>query len=30
VEKGVPVGWRARGGSDVGAARVFTVEVLCA
>lgn len=30
MEKGVPVGWRARGGSDVGAARVFTVEVLCA
>jgi hypothetical protein len=27
---GVPVGWRARGGSDIGAARVFTVEVLCA
>jgi hypothetical protein len=30
VESGVPVGWRARGGSDLGAARVFTVEVLCA
>jgi len=30
IENGVPVGWRARGGSDVGAARVFTVEVLCA
>jgi hypothetical protein len=30
LEKGVPVGWRARGGSDVGAARVFSVEVLCA
>jgi len=30
MEKGVPVGWRARGGSDVGAARVFSVEVLCA
>jgi hypothetical protein len=30
MEKGVPVGWRARGGSDLGAARVFTVEVLCA
>jgi hypothetical protein len=30
IENGVPVGWRARGGSDIGAARVFTVEVLCA
>jgi hypothetical protein len=30
IENGVPVGWRARGGSDVGASRVFTVEVLCA
>jgi hypothetical protein len=30
IENGVPVGWRARGGSDLGAARVFTVEVLCA
>jgi hypothetical protein len=30
MENGVPVGWRARGGSDIGAARVFTVEVLCA
>lgn len=30
MEKGVPVGWRARGGSDLGATRVFTVEVLCA
>jgi hypothetical protein len=29
IENGVPVGWRARGGSDLGAARVFTVEVLC-
>jgi hypothetical protein len=30
IENGVAVGWRARGGSDIGAARVFTVEVLCA
>jgi hypothetical protein len=30
MENGVPVGWRARGGSDLGAARVFSVEVLCA
>lgn len=30
IEKGTPVGWRARGASDVGTARVFTVEVLCA
>jgi hypothetical protein len=30
LENGLPVGWRARGGSDVGTARVFTVEVLCA
>jgi hypothetical protein len=30
IENGVPVGWRARGGSDIGAARVFTVEVVCA
>ena len=30
IENGVQVGWRARGGSDVGASRVFTVEVLCA
>ena len=30
IENGVPVGWRARGGSDLGASRVFTVEVLCA
>ena len=30
MENGVPVGWRARGSSDIGAARVFTVEVLCA
>jgi hypothetical protein len=26
MENGVPLGWRARGGSDVGAAHVFTVE----
>ncbi len=30
IENGVPVGWRARGGSDIGAPRDFTVEVLCA
>jgi len=30
IENGVPVGWRSRGGSDLGSARVFTVEVLCA
>jgi hypothetical protein len=30
MENGTPVGWRARGGSDIGTARVFTVEVLCA
>jgi len=30
IESGKPVGWRARGGSDIGTDRVFTVEVLCA
>jgi hypothetical protein len=30
IENGTPVGWRARGASDVGTARVFTAEVLCA
>jgi hypothetical protein len=30
VENGKPVGWRARGGSDIATDRVFTVEVLCA
>jgi hypothetical protein len=30
IENGRPVGWRARGGSDLGADRIFTVEVLCA
>jgi hypothetical protein len=30
IEAGKPTGWRARGGSDVDADRVFTVEVLCA
>jgi hypothetical protein len=30
IENGKPVGWRARGGSDIGEDRVFTVEVLCA
>jgi hypothetical protein len=29
IENGVAVGWRARGGSDIGAPRDFTVEVLC-
>jgi hypothetical protein len=28
-EKGKPVGWRARGGTDVATDRVFTVMVLC-
>jgi hypothetical protein len=30
MQNGTPVGWRARGASDVAAAHVFTVEVLCA
>jgi hypothetical protein len=30
MENGKAVGWRARGGSDIGADRVFTVQVLCA
>jgi hypothetical protein len=30
IEKGKPVGWRARGGSDEDEDHVFTVEVLCA
>jgi hypothetical protein len=30
IENGKPVGWRARGGSDISEDRVFTVEVLCA
>jgi hypothetical protein len=30
VENGKPVGWRARGGSDIGSDRIFTVQVLCA
>jgi hypothetical protein len=30
IENGKPVGWRARGGSDIGEDRAFTVEVLCA
>jgi hypothetical protein len=30
IEAGKPTGWRARGGSDLAADRVFTVEVLCA
>jgi hypothetical protein len=29
IEDGVPVGWRARGGSDMATDRVFTVQVLC-
>lgn len=30
IEKGKSVGWRARGGSDHGDDRIFTVQVLCA
>lgn len=30
VERGRPVGWRARGGSDLNDDRIFTVQVLCA
>jgi hypothetical protein len=30
VERGRPVGWRARGGSDLNDERIFTVQVLCA
>jgi hypothetical protein len=30
LTNGQPVGWRARGGSDLASDRVFTVEVLCA
>lgn len=30
MENGKAVGWRARGGSDIGADRVFSVQVLCA
>lgn len=30
LENGRPVGWRARGGSDQGVDRIFTVKVLCA
>jgi hypothetical protein len=29
IENGVPVGWRARGGSDMATDRIFTVQVLC-
>jgi hypothetical protein len=29
VQDGKPVGWRARGGSDIGADRIFTVVALC-
>jgi hypothetical protein len=27
---GKPVGWRARGGTDLASEQVFTVQVLCA
>jgi hypothetical protein len=30
LENGKPVGWRARGGSDMRSDRIFTVQVLCA
>jgi hypothetical protein len=30
IEEGKAVGWRARGGSDLNADRIFTVQVLCA
>jgi hypothetical protein len=30
IVQGQPVGWRARGGSDVATDRIFTVQVLCA
>lgn len=30
MEQGRPVGWRARGASDLGGDRVFSVQVLCA
>ena len=30
MENGTPIGWRARGASDVATAHVFTVDVLCA
>jgi hypothetical protein len=29
IDNGKPVGWEARGGSDIGSDRVFTVEALC-
>jgi hypothetical protein len=29
LDNGKSVGWRARGASDMGADRVFTVDVLC-
>lgn len=29
-DKGKPVGWRARGGTDIASDRVFSVQVLCA
>jgi hypothetical protein len=30
IENGRPVGWRARGGTDLAEDRVFSVQVLCA
>jgi hypothetical protein len=30
MQKGRPVGWRARGGTDISADRIFNVEVICA
>jgi hypothetical protein len=30
IKDGKPVGWRGRGGSDLNADRIFTVQVLCA
>lgn len=29
-DKGKPIGWRARGGTDIAGDRVFSVQVLCA
>jgi hypothetical protein len=29
-DKGKPIGWRARGGTDIAPDRVFSVQVLCA
>jgi hypothetical protein len=30
MDHGTPIGWRARGASDLGTDRVFSVQVLCA